>query len=142
MPVFKRALPVRSKPCFDVCASAQPKDAVEPLLHDAQPRMDRPAKRLRSVVIPPGHSEKLAGEEAENAKPPLMSGRVPAAENAKQPLTSECAPAVGKARSAWREEWERRRAAELAAADGAGMPTAATVGGLLARANSNCTDPR
>lgn len=115
---------------------------MEPLLHDAQPRMDRPAKRLRSVVIPPVHSEKLAGEEVENDKPPVMSGRAPAAENAKQPPTSERAPAAGKARSAWREEWERRRAAELAAADGAGMPTAATGGGPLARANSNCSDPR
>ena len=130
-------------PCSDVCASAQPKDAVEPLLHDAQPRMDRPAKRLRSVVIPPVQSEKLAGkEEAENAKPPLMSGVAPAAENSKQPPMSERASAVGKARSAWREEWERRRAAELAAADVAGMPTAATGGGPLARANSNCSDPR
>ena len=144
MPVFEWAGNCLSapNPALTLCASAQPKDAVEPLLHDAQPRMDRPAKRLRSVVIPPVDSEKLAGEEAENAKPPLMCGRAPAADNAKQPPTSERALAAGKARSAWREEWERRRAAELAAAGGAGMPSAATGGGPLARANSNCSDPR
>ena len=89
---------------------------------------ERPAKRLRSVVITPAAKQALA--DAETAP----EGVQYAAASAGQERSP--APGAGGAkqpqRSAWREKWERRRAAELAenappAANG--VPASAQNGG-------------
>lgn len=86
---------------------------------------ERPAKRLRSVVITPAAKQALADAESEGQQAAAGAGqeRSPAPDTggAKQPQ-----------RSAWREKWERRRAAELAenappAANG--VPASAQNGG-------------
>ena len=91
---------------------------------------ERPAKRLRSVVITPAAKQALA--DAEGLENP--AGGQQAAAGAGQERSP--APGAGGAkqpqRSAWREKWERRRAAELAenappAANG--VPASAQNGG-------------
>ena len=89
---------------------------------------ERPAKRLRSVVITPAAKQALAdagaapeGVQCAAASADQERSPAPGAGGAKQPQ-----------RSAWREKWERRRAAELAenappAANG--VPASAQNGG-------------